>query len=254
MEVHHHAHDPAAPHHKKNWKSYLWEFVMLFLAVFCGFLAEYQLEHVIEHQREKEYIESMIEDAKADTANISKAIVENTRRVLHLDSLANLCSSYSGKATEDSLLYRHYIYGLIHPAVISPTERTLIQLKNAGGMRLIRNKTAVDSIILYDDMAKKLSDQRSFYELYQNNSIALASTIFSFKKLGIGVSNSQVKDSANKGGYFKLFSNDKTKLMEFANTIFVYEGVVQYYNALLKEMNEHAVNLQNSLRKEYHLD
>jgi hypothetical protein len=22
MEVHHHAHDPAAPHHKKNWKSY----------------------------------------------------------------------------------------------------------------------------------------------------------------------------------------------------------------------------------------
>ncbi len=22
MEVHHHAHDPAAPHHKKNWKNY----------------------------------------------------------------------------------------------------------------------------------------------------------------------------------------------------------------------------------------
>ena len=42
MEVHHHAHDPAEPHHKKNWKSYFWEFLMLFLAVFCGFLAEYQ--------------------------------------------------------------------------------------------------------------------------------------------------------------------------------------------------------------------
>ena len=22
MEVHHHAHDPAAPHHQKNWKNY----------------------------------------------------------------------------------------------------------------------------------------------------------------------------------------------------------------------------------------
>ena len=53
MEVHHHAHDPAAPHHKKNWKSYFWEFLMLFLAVFCGFLAEYQLEHKIERDREK---------------------------------------------------------------------------------------------------------------------------------------------------------------------------------------------------------
>ena len=50
MEVHHHTH---ATHGKKNWKSYFWEFLMLFLAVFCGFLAEYQLEHVIEHQREK---------------------------------------------------------------------------------------------------------------------------------------------------------------------------------------------------------
>ena len=33
MEVHHHAHHEG----KKNWKSYIWEFLMLFLAVFCGF-------------------------------------------------------------------------------------------------------------------------------------------------------------------------------------------------------------------------
>jgi hypothetical protein len=71
MEVHHHAHDPAAPHHKKNWKSYFWEFLMLFLAVFCGFLAEYQLEHVIENNREKQYIISMIKELEADTAQIN---------------------------------------------------------------------------------------------------------------------------------------------------------------------------------------
>jgi len=41
MEVHHHTHDPFAPHHKKNFLSYFWEFLMLFLAVFCDFLAEY---------------------------------------------------------------------------------------------------------------------------------------------------------------------------------------------------------------------
>jgi len=50
MEVHHHTH---AGHGKKSWRSYFWEFLMLFLAVFCGFLAEYELEHVIERQREK---------------------------------------------------------------------------------------------------------------------------------------------------------------------------------------------------------
>jgi hypothetical protein len=38
MEVHHHGH----VHEKKKWKEYLFQFLMLFLAVFCGFLAEYQ--------------------------------------------------------------------------------------------------------------------------------------------------------------------------------------------------------------------
>ena len=37
---------------------YLREFLMLFLAVFCGILAEYQLEHTIEKDREKQYIRS----------------------------------------------------------------------------------------------------------------------------------------------------------------------------------------------------
>jgi hypothetical protein len=31
MEVHAHSHS----HGKKNWKAYFWEFLMLFLAVFC---------------------------------------------------------------------------------------------------------------------------------------------------------------------------------------------------------------------------
>ncbi len=77
MEVHHHAHDPAAPHHKKNWKSYFWEFLMLFLAVFCGFLAEYQLEHKIERDREKIYMQNMLDDLKADTAIYADYLTRN---------------------------------------------------------------------------------------------------------------------------------------------------------------------------------
>ena len=47
MEVHTHTHTP-----RKKWTHYFWEFIMLFLAVFCGFLAENQREHYIEQQRE----------------------------------------------------------------------------------------------------------------------------------------------------------------------------------------------------------
>ncbi len=40
MEVHAHTHTA-----RKKWTHYFWEFLMLFLAVFCGFLAENQREH-----------------------------------------------------------------------------------------------------------------------------------------------------------------------------------------------------------------
>src|SRR5688500_7350884 len=68
MEVHAHSHTS-----RKRWTHYFWEFLMLFLAVFCGFLAEYQLEHTIEHQREKQYMVTMLEDLKNDTAQLSIA-------------------------------------------------------------------------------------------------------------------------------------------------------------------------------------
>ena len=46
MEVHHHTHLASGKTHtaRKKWTHYFWEFLMLFLAVFCGFLAELQLQ------------------------------------------------------------------------------------------------------------------------------------------------------------------------------------------------------------------
>jgi len=81
MEVHHHAHTP-----RKKWTHYFWEFLMLFLAVFCGFLAENQREHYVEHQREKQYINSMIEDIRSDTASspipVAKRILKRNDSLL----------------------------------------------------------------------------------------------------------------------------------------------------------------------------
>jgi hypothetical protein len=71
MEVHAHSHN----HGKKNWKAYFWEFLMLFLAVFCGFLAEYQLEHKIEKDRELQYIRSLYEDLKENDKTFGQVLI-----------------------------------------------------------------------------------------------------------------------------------------------------------------------------------
>ena len=177
MEVHHH---PKVE--KKNFQGYFLEFVMIFLAVTMGFFAESIREHITDNSKEKEYIISMIEDAKTDTANFQKQIELNTFRYKRLDTLAFLCLNYDASGKNDENIYRLYRYGLAHPAFVSPTERTIQQLKNAGGMRLIRKKAAVDSIILYDDLSKKLADQQAYYELYQNKSIDIGTQVMNFQK------------------------------------------------------------------------
>ena len=60
---------------------------MLFLAVFCGFLAEWQLEHVIENQREKEYIHSIVEDIEEDIAQSDAILNRLNTTNFRIDSL-----------------------------------------------------------------------------------------------------------------------------------------------------------------------
>ena len=60
MEVHHHS------HHPKSWKEYLQEFLMLFSAVFLGFMSEYYLEYRAERHKEHDYLNSMLIDLHSD--------------------------------------------------------------------------------------------------------------------------------------------------------------------------------------------
>lgn len=79
--------------HKKKWSGYLLEFLLLFLAVFLGFLAENIRENNAERETEKQYMRTMVEDLKSDTARLTKLIVNRKNRIVQLDSLFELISS-----------------------------------------------------------------------------------------------------------------------------------------------------------------
>ncbi len=85
MEVHHHAHTA-----RKKWTHYFWEFLMLFLAVFCGFLAENQREHYVEHLRAKDYATSLWNDLKEDTSEINGGIRQNSFMISTFDSCISI--------------------------------------------------------------------------------------------------------------------------------------------------------------------
>ena len=142
MEVHAHTHTS-----RKKWTHYLWEFLMLFLAVFCGFLAEYQLEHTIEKNREVQYIRSFIEDLEADTATLQDRIDFCELTINRVDSLVILLNLPDRQKAAGDIYY--FLRWMHRSDFFTINDRTIIQLRNAGGMRLISHKSVSDSIITY---------------------------------------------------------------------------------------------------------
>ncbi len=142
MEVHAHSHTP-----RRKWTHYFWEFLMLFLAVFCGFLAEYQLEHKIEKDREKQYIVSLIEDLAEDTVTLKETAAYLQANVEKMDSLKFLLCGDDLK--EHGATLYHYGRKASRSRWLALNDRTIQQMKNSGGFRLIRNKKVSTSILEY---------------------------------------------------------------------------------------------------------
>jgi len=143
MEVHHHSHTK-----RNKWTHYFWEFLMLFLAVFCGFLAEYQLEHKIEKDREKQYLVSLVTDLKDDSRSLEELIRYEQTMVKKLDTLINLLNQPAqAKLSGDQLYYVARIGPRSNP--FGSNTRTFDQLRNSGGFRLIRNVETSNKIAAY---------------------------------------------------------------------------------------------------------
>ncbi len=243
MEVHHHAH-----HGKRKWTHYFWEFLMLFLAVFCGFLAEYQLEHVIENQREKKYILSFIEDLKADTTKINQVLQASIEHRNGLDSLMGVLKEPG--FVNNPGKFENYVNNVFLLLAFHQTDRTLQQLKNAGGMRLIRKQAASDSIISYDNMVKEVEEQKE--DLYNANQAAanLTVQIFDFNSSNNPFINRTLVPRPEK---FKLLTTEPTKLGELFNSILGFKVTSFIYCVWLEELKRNAERQIIFLKKEYHL-
>ena len=158
MEVHHHAHHSE----KKSWKTYFWEFFMLFLAVFCGFLAEYQLEHIVEKDREKVYIQSLMKELVLDSLDAGKWLAKNKSRMNFNDTLLKLYGKDFSKAENSVLLYKYFLKTTSLPQ-FDPHTATMTQLKSSGSLRLIHNQAITDSILDYDQKTNFLQKINAAY-------------------------------------------------------------------------------------------
>ena len=121
---------------------------MLFLAVFCGFLAEYQLEHKIEKDREHQYIGSLYEDLKENDEMFSQVLIFQRNRINMMDSMINMLNDPTRIRGKEGLLY---YFARMSPRLqtLRINNRTFEQLKNSGSFRLIRKIETSNRIMAY---------------------------------------------------------------------------------------------------------
>lgn len=141
---------------KRNWSSYIKEFFMLFLAVFCGFLAENYRESLSVQKIEKEYILSLIEDLKTDTTNLKDYISFRKEKSILMDSLAEMMLS------KERNLMGNQIYFLARQVFNDQpffySDGTIQQLKNAGNLRLLRKRNIVNALLNYEKKVMVLAE------------------------------------------------------------------------------------------------
>ena len=247
MEVHAHSHTA-----RKKWTHYFWEFLMLFLAVFCGFLAENQREHMVEHQREKQYMNSLITDLKGDTSTIRYVISFCITKFHGMDTLAQLLNKDILSNDDEKELYYLNSQYAANVSFMVFNERTIKQLLNSGNLRLVRKQGTSDSIInYYGQFMDVIKGQEEVYNEMSKRLLFSTEEIFDR-------SASLTKMNADSSFYqdirqekMKLITKDKNVLRKHSQMIITARGMLANYLNMLFEMKKTGENLLIFLEHEY---
>ena len=246
MEVHHH---PNAE--KKNFKEYLLEGLMIFLAVMLGFIAENVRERISDNEKGKEYVMGLVQNLKDDTTYISQVLDENHGKLDRLQKLMMLSHEdfYNQIVRKD--LYQMSGSGIGYYSVFKSNDATMQQLKNSGGLRFIRKKHAADSIAKYLIQLEAIYSAEAVYLTATNTAINASHEVLDY---------SVYYDSAyhnNKGFTDKLLPlliTDPYKLKVFFNKVDFELGATRMYVMNLERRKPFMIDLLNYLKKEYDLE
>ncbi|HLY68696.1 MAG TPA: hypothetical protein VKR53_03135 [Puia sp.] len=171
MEVHHHPHVE-----KKSVKEYFLEFLMIFLAVTMGFLAESLRETIGDNKQEDAYVHSMLSDLNNDVSMYGMFDSLNLDYCKMIDSVFLLMKN--SHANSGKIYYLARRLTMMGSYIPSLNAKTYLQMTSTGAFRLIRNRKVADSIALYYQLIKGFDYWADLQRTRVNNLIATNDRLF----------------------------------------------------------------------------
>ncbi len=255
MEVHAHSHTS-----RKKWTHYFWEFIMLFLAVFCGFMAENIREHNIEQHRAKEFTKSLVQDLQNDTAAITTEKRSAMIYIAVVDSLLKLSNiPLEGRQASQFSFYTRFTYWTVP---VSWNRNTFEQIKNSGSLRYFKNGQLLKKLLEYDGLVNDIKSESNANTTRGNmllpliNSIiepALHHELSKHFLISLDTMSNKTREfffSYNTGS----LENKREKVKELLNMVVVQQRNFQFQiNTRWQQAQALATELISDLKNEYHL-
>ena len=262
MEVHKHPHHVT---HKKKWGEYLLEFLMLFLAVFLGFVAENIREHNVEKERAEQLAISFYDELKNDSATFSIVLKNRIRKDIALD--------YLKKYFRDSSLIHcskmfavNFFYGFAtySPSVFEPRDAILEQLKNSGSLRYFKSmqlqkltgnlSVSIANIRSRNQIELNFTQQRMLPFVIEHNDQSWSDSMSGDNSVYLSIAVADYENSTKEISF--RFNNavdlDRTIAV---NLVGLYQII--FRGSWLKQYRDYEIlnaELLKELRKEYHLE
>ncbi len=246
MDVHH----PKPTGEKtRHFKEYFTEFLMMFLAVTMGFIAENVREHFSDSSKERGYIVGMIKNLAVDTTNLKLTIQANKKQIIGIDTLRSISRNKLSEIKVQDSLYAYTIKYLFSISEFKNDDITISQLRNGGGYRLIRNEGVLDSIEVYETNIQYLELQSGYFLSSIGKTLDLSGTIFDSHVFTAG-RRFQLSPSSTP----MLITSDPQKIYEFYNKCFMISVSLKGYNQMLKSQLKYSIVLIAYLKKEYGIE
>jgi hypothetical protein len=135
-------------------KDYIFQFLMLFLAITAGFFVENKREQYIENQSEKQYARSLYEDLKTDTAVIQRVLKYKIWSSEKMDSLLNILQSNNIRENNELIYYFERMMKVNDQ--FTSQDVTYQQLQSSGNFRFFDN----------EELYREISDYYNLYKRY----------------------------------------------------------------------------------------
>ena len=251
MEVHKHAHHVT---HKKKWGEYLLEFLMLFLAVTLGFIAENLREEMKHKEEVRIHINSLVTDLHTDVALFDSVADRNTYSSEMADSLIELLHS---DITNTPTIYFAARAVTANNGYGYSNSKSFDQMKSSGLLTYIRAKTLLDSIGTYYASFQWLDNQTELMrlklnEIHKNNVAVFDSYVFQqmmkVRLTSFGGGRTLISMPVGKPA---LLSADVKEINAVSLSYHYYSTTTKFYKRSLLDLKDRANRLIEMIKKEY---